>query len=175
MRDAGKAIPVVDLIPLLPRQPKAAKKRKYRRRRVSDSGEEEEEDWDVEGVEALLPPPPPSAAGEAGAAADAQPGQYPQFAMPGRKDTVRIMQANGFQVWRMQRLRRLHELCCQLAGLRVQLPGEAAPEQPPECVAAAAAAGSVFLCTPLPGSEPGQLSRLVMTQADLSADEDLAW
>ncbi|KAL4440566.1 hypothetical protein ABPG75_003567 [Micractinium tetrahymenae] len=182
----GKVIPVVDLKPLLPQQPKAAKKRKQRRRRASDSGEEEEE-WEVEGDEALLPTRPASAARAAreareaaAAAADAaagveEAGQHPQFVMPGRKDTVRIMQANGLQIWRMQRLRRMHEVCCQLAGLAGQRPGEAAPPgQPPECAAAAAEAGSVFMCAPLPGSEPGQLSRLVMTQVNLCENEDMA-
>lgn len=169
---------MVDLQPLLPQQPKAAKKRRPRRRRMSDSGAEEEEDWEVEGVEALLPSRPESAAGEAGAAGEAAeaPGQYPQFAMPGRRDTLKCMQANGFQIWRMQRVRRMHELWCQLAGLLAPPPGDgaAAAGQPPECAAAAAAAGSAFLCAPLPGSEPGQFSRLVMSQVDLGSNEEMA-
>jgi hypothetical protein len=110
-----------------------------------------------------------------------------------RSETAKQMIINGYQVFRILRLRTVHAVCCQLAGLREaaeasapthhgqQQPGQAAGaggEQPGQqqrqARAAELAASKVFVVTALPGAEPGARSRFDVQQVDLTQDASIA-
>ena len=112
-----------------------------------------------------------------------------------RSETVKQMIVNGYQVFRILRLRTVHAVCCQLAGLReaaeASAPAQQAQQQPAQSAGAGAdgeqpgrqqrqaraaelAEGKVFVVTALPGAEAGARSRFDVQQVDLTQDSSIA-
>lgn len=209
----GKTLPVVNIKPLLPgrsmraqpcsgtdnRTLKKGRGQKRRQRSLAAAAgltleEEEEEDGEREedgeeeaeeeaGVGGTGAPPGSGEGLEGGALAASL---HPQYLVPNRGGTIKAMVANGFQMFRMQRVRAVHEVCCQLAGLAPPPPVQAAAvaaaaearggPTPGSTAAAVAVAGCdrVFVVTALPGIEEGSLSRLDMQETDVAQDEVVA-